>query len=393
MKYSYLFLLFAMILASCGDNAPTTDSTDEKNTTTTVSTANTNAQPVAQKKDIEGTPTTIKGIITGMQEGAKIFFDKKTIDATDIIDKTILANDGSFELNTGVASPGIYRLRLGAKPVYMLLKGGESVELSATMDGYKIKDYQLSGSLHSEEMKRWTADMDKKKIVDYLTNASESKPLLHLYLVEKLDLVSNIELYVQVLEELQAAYPEELYTKQFSSKVRSMEAKINAQPVRIGREAPEIDLPNPDGEKTALSSLKGKVVLLDFWASWCRPCRMANPHVVEMYDKYSKKGFDVYNVSLDGIDDRRAAMYKHDKDAIAKATEMERKKWRDAIKADKLRWKNHVSELRSWSSPVAVSYGVNAIPKTYLLDKKGVVRYENLRGPALEEAIKTLLEE
>jgi peroxiredoxin len=120
---------------------------------------------------------------------------------------------------------------------------------------------------------------------------------------------------------------------------------------------------------------------------------MSNPHVVEMYNKYNKKGFDVFNVSLDGIDDKKAAMYQNNATRIAQATQLEKEKWRQAIKTDGLLWKNHVSELRSWSSPVAALYEVNSIPKTFLLDKKGVIRYENLRGKALEDAIQVLIKE
>lgn len=391
MKKYYILFLVSSILISCSDttNEPTTTEATSQDKAITVS----NSTAINKVPKIEGTPTTIMGNIQGLEEGKKIFFDKKTLDATDVVGTALLASDGSFELKTGVKTPGIYRVRLGAKPIYMLLKGGEQIEVSATMDGYKIKDYTLTGGLHSEEMKTWNDDLNMAKIKAYLEETEEKKPLLHLYLVEKLDLVANINVYKKVLESLKEAYPNDLYTRQFNSKVLSMEAKLKAQPVAVGAEAPEINLPNPQGKKMALSSLRGEVVLLDFWASWCRPCRMTNPHVVEMYNKYNKKGFDVFNVSLDGIDDKRAAMYQNNPETIAKATEIEKGKWKEAIKTDKLKWKNHVSELRSWSSPVAALYGVNSIPKTYLIDRKGIIRYENLRGQALENAIKTLLAE
>ncbi len=387
-KYSILLLAFSVLIA-CSESTTTETTNSDADSTAAAATAVSNTPT-----KIEGIPTTIKGIITGLAENQKIFFDKKTLDATDVIGTTLLDANGNFELNTGIASPGIYRVRLGAKPVWMLLKGGETVDLNATMDGYKIAEYSISGSLYNDEMKEWSEKLEASKIADYLKGATEAKPLLDLFLVTQLDLAANIKLYKKVLEELTAAYPNDTYTKQFNSKVLSMEAKINAQPISVGAEAPEINLPNPDGKKIALSSLKGKVVLLDFWASWCRPCRMTNPHVVEMYDRYKKKGFDVFNVSLDGIDDKRAAgAYQNNPETIAKATEVEKGKWRKAIKDDNLTWKNHVSELRSWSSPVAALYGVSSIPKTYLLDRKGIIRYENLRGQDLEDAIKVLLKE
>lgn len=390
MKKYYILLFAAALLTSCSDMTNTTE--DKPEAATAITTSNTTAAEQSTPT-IVGTPTTIKGNIQGLEEGTKIFFDKKTLDATDVVGSTKIDANGDFELKTGLQNPGIYRVRLGARPVYMLLKGGEEVTIKATMDGRNIANYELTGGLHSDEMAAWSEDLNNAKIKEYIETTNEDKPLLHLYLVEKLDLAANMKAYKKVLASLQNAFPNDLYTKQFNSKVLSMDAKLKAQPVAVGVEAPEINLPNPDGKKIALSSLKGDVVLLDFWASWCRPCRMTNPHVVELYKKYNKKGFDIFNVSLDGIDDKRAAAYQNNSDMIAQAMDLEKSKWKAAIKQDKLTWKNHVSELRSWSSPVAATYGVNSIPKTFLIDRKGIIRYQNLRGQALEDAIKTLLAE
>ena len=118
-----------------------------------------------------------------------------------------------------------------------------------------------------------------------------------------------------------------------------------------------------------LSDFKGKVVYLDFWASWCRPCRRANPHVVEMYKKYKRKGFDVFNVSFDGLDDKRLAAYQNDKATIAKAMDLEKSKWKQAIQQDKLTWKNHLphiqfiitceSELKIWDALLSWMKGLS----------------------------------
>jgi thiol-disulfide isomerase/thioredoxin len=137
----------------------------------------------------------------------------------------------------------------------------------------------------------------------------------------------------------------------------------------IGEAAPDIKLPSPSGDPIALSSLKGKVVLLDFWASWCGPCRRENPNVVRAYEKYKDKGFTVYSVSLDTEKDR----------------------WTKAIQADGLVWQNHVSDLQGWQSSAAKLYGVRGIPNTFLLDKNGNVVAVNLRGESLEEKLAELL--
>ena len=139
----------------------------------------------------------------------------------------------------------------------------------------------------------------------------------------------------------------------------------------IGAIAPDLAFPDPDGNIRKLSDLRGKVVLLDFWASWCRPCRGENPHVVAMYQKYHDKGFEVFSVSLD-----------RDKES-----------WKRAIAADGLVWPNHVSDLKYWSSEAARTYGVSSIPSMFLLDQNGRIIAKNLRGEALSNALKQLFGE
>jgi len=383
-KYiSGLIILLFIVSCQSENSTTTTDSTD--------STA-TNSTTVAKSEPV-GEPVTIKGTVNGLKEGQKVYFDKKTIDATGVVGRSAVSPEGKFEINANITEPGIYRMRLGVKSVYMLLKGGETVELTAEVEGYNIKDYTISGSLHSEEMKKWADAKKSKKIAEYINNMEESKPLLQLYLVEKLDIFQYIDTYKKVRDALVATYPNTIYVRKFNSKVLTTETKIKSKPVALGKPAPEINLPNPDGKKIALSSLKGKVVLIDFWASWCRPCRAANPHVVEIYKKYKDQGFDVYSVSFDGIDDRMLKRFKGNQPALEAAMKKQKQAWMKAIKDDKLTWPHHVSELRSWSSQIGKVYGVNSIPRTFLLDREGIVRYDNIRPQQLEPAVKELLAE
>jgi peroxiredoxin len=149
--------------------------------------------------------------------------------------------------------------------------------------------------------------------------------------------------------------------------MREEEAKAN---VTVGKKAPDFTASTPDGKKLSLKEAMGKVTIIDFWASWCKPCRMENPNVVAMYNELHAQGLNIIGVSLD------------------KAEGAEQ--WKEAIAADKLTW-NHVSNLKWWDEPIAKQYGVNSIPATFVIDAKGNIAATNLKGDALKAKVKELL--
>jgi thiol-disulfide isomerase/thioredoxin len=156
--------------------------------------------------------------------------------------------------------------------------------------------------------------------------------------------------------------PDSPYTLALLARRQALEATA------VGQTAPELVLPNPDGQTVALSSLRGRYVLLDFWASWCKPCRAENPRLVQLYQQYKGKGFEVYGVSLDESKER----------------------WLKAVAADKLPWV-HVSDLQGFKGTAVAAYAAQAIPLTLLLDPQGRILAKSLTGEELQEKLATLL--
>ncbi|MFA7583638.1 MAG: TlpA disulfide reductase family protein [Proteiniphilum sp.] len=157
----------------------------------------------------------------------------------------------------------------------------------------------------------------------------------------------------------------EKYRETYSGKAFAQRIEA-ARTIGIGKKAPDFTQNDPDGNPVSLSDFSGKYLLLDFWASWCGPCRQENPNLVKAYAAYKDKGFEILGVSLDNQDGKEA--------------------WLNAIKKDGLTW-TQVSDLNSWNNEVARSYGVRAVPQSYLIDPQGIIVAQDLRGEALDEKL------
>jgi len=189
------------------------------------------------------------------------------------------------------------------------------------------------------------------------------------------DLINARVIKVEETEKYFTSLDEGVQKSMVGSSIKNYIAKQKSQRIAsnlasVGNQAPAFSAPTPEGKQLALKETLGKYTIIDFWASWCRPCRMENPNVVRVYNKYHDKGLNIISVSLD----------QKGQDA----------RWKKAIEKDQMDW-YHVSNLNYWNDPIAKSYGVRSIPATFLLDENGVIIAKNLRGRALEAKMAELM--
>ena len=363
---------------------------------------------------------TIEGKIEN-SSGRKIYFQKIGVENLIPLDTIIPDNKGMFSISGKAEGPEFFILKTEEGPfINLLLYGKEKVSVKADYNNFK--NYSVEGSPESEKIRQLSIETNKviseidklnilvrdsanspnytdirlksnekfsalmtglrKYSLDFIdANSGSPISLLALYsqVGQQLPVfqpVNDLAVFEKVDSSLSLVYPELPLVINLHEYIAVIKAQLAAQQqpapgfLPAGTEVPDISLLSPEGKKISLSSLRGKIVLLDFWASWCQPCRHENPVLVENYRKYHDKGFEIFQVSLDRT----------------------REDWLNGIKQDQLTW-THVSDLKYWESSVVKQYNIRGIPMNYLLDKDGKVIAGNLRGPALGEALSKIFNE
>jgi peroxiredoxin len=354
---------------------------------------------------------TIEGDMSNAS-GEKMYLMEITPDGTNKVDSVQLDQDGrfTFEGYTNVAK--FFLVQTGPRnSVTLVVEPGDQINLEADVNKLS-EQYQVEGSEGSRQIMmlrnrldntiasldslgriyrenqgkedmtalRDRLNKESREIIqeqkaytkDFIDrNISSLSSLMALYQqVGPRSYVLNPQEDFQYFEKVDSAlmanYPNSEPVKSLHSQVEEMRKRMESdqaskQRLSIGNKAPEIALPNPQGDTVALSELRGDYVLLDFWASWCKPCRVENPNLVKAYKRYSDQNFEIYQVSLD----------------------KNRKDWVNAIEKDNLDW-HHVSDLKFWNSSAAQTYNIRSIPANYLLNRKGEIIDKNLRGDALQ---------
>lgn len=354
----------------------------------------------------------ISGKLSKPERGEYLYLSEVKASTIKDVDSVKMENDGKFSFKREIEIPTFFVLKGNSRGFLMMLaEPGEKISVSADFNSLNSPE-SVSGSPGTQKMLDYNKALkntidklgglndvfsqnsdnpDRAKLVNTLDstaqlylkeinaytkkyideNLNSMVSLVALYQqvnpqVYVLNPVNDIAYFIKVDSTLMKLYPGSEPVKALHDQVLNLVNQVNKEKGRgaiesSGNEVPEITLPSPTGEIIKLSSTRGKIVLLDFWASWCGPCRRENPNLVKAYNTFKNKGFQIYQVSLDKT--------KED--------------WQKGIEQDMLGQWIHVSDLKYWNSSVVPLYKIESIPFNLLLDKDGKVIASNMRGDQL----------
>lgn len=345
--------------------------------------------------------TSVSGVLENANQ-QEIYL--KSVGTKNVIDvDTALVNsDGSYSFSFNPTEKiGFYRIFISPKQMLnIVVKELDQIRINGDVTNFEVSA-EISGSEESTNLKKlidlqrtyyFAVDSIRQVAYQYNQNQdfnnyvatmqlqnklqdqykTDNKTFIDQHLgsmaslvaIEQLDPNNDLDYFIKVEEAIAPVIPGSVFLSNLNKRISKLKKTA------IGATAPEIKLSNTSGEAVSLNSLRGKYVLIDFWASWCKPCLAEAPNVVLAYEKYKDVGvgFEIYGVSLD-----------RDKGA-----------WEQKITQYNMDW-IHVSDLKFWQSQAAIAYGVNSIPATFLLDPEGKIIAKNLRGKALEEKLQEVL--
>ncbi|WP_445715816.1 redoxin domain-containing protein [Flavobacterium sp.] len=345
----------------------------------------------------------ISGTADGIENGKKVFLEIQT-ESGSIPKDTAIVKDGKFELRgvTESIDLGFVRFESNQINLPVILEEGKITlnivkdslhksTLGGTKNNVKFQKFNTDSRVISEKVMKFEKDNGpimqqaqmsqdtvtvnrlmreykvfqnemneySKKFIKENPNAYLSVLLLENFLMRQYLTTDEVKTYFESLDK-------SLHETKSGKKIKTTLDAMTA--IVIGKPAPLFSGPSPDGKTVSLKEVMGKVTIIDFWASWCAPCRAENPNVVALYNEFHSKGLNIIGVSLD-------------KDAA---------KWKEAIAKDGLVW-SHVSNLKFWEDPIAKQYNIQSIPATYILDAKGVIVAKDLRGDELKAKVQELL--
>lgn len=348
--------------------------------------------------DSEAGKVVITGNLQNAPEGV-VVLSQYTDSRPKVLDTLEIKSNGDFTYEfDSIGTPTFYELNLYgqrlvklalykenvdvkfnfSEPNSLQIEGSqdskEMLKLETLMDSYQGQVNQLNEKYY-EAMSKNDAEVIRQIQVDAMNLEAQQvvkvKEMIEsmgdsfasLAAVGLLNPQNDFPFLDALVTKLNENYPETIAILQLKQQLDEMRA------LAVGQLAPDIVLPDPSGKTTKLSDLRGKYVLIDFWAAWCKPCRQENPNVVRLFNQYNSKGFEVFGVSLD----------------------RSREDWVKAIADDQLKW-TQVSDLQYFNSAAAVLYQIQAIPATYLVDPDGKIIAKDLRGPSLEAKLADLFD-